>query len=81
MHDRKRTLQSGLGTCSEGDLYGFTVCDLLPKATFGQIIIHFTSFGRDDKKCLNACGWINSVLSRFRSFTAFRMTPNQAAFG
>ena len=32
--------QSGLGICSEGDPYGFTVCDLLPKASFGQIIIY-----------------------------------------
>ena len=65
MRGKYARCQGGLGTCSEGDLYGFTVCDLLPKASFGQIIIHY---GRDDKKCLNACGWTNSVLSHYRSF-------------
>ena len=31
-------------------------------------------YGRDDRKCLVAFGWTNSVLLRYRSFTAFRMT-------
>ena len=60
----------GYGTCSEGDLYGFTVCDLLPKASFGQIIIDFASLAQDDMKCLSAFGWRVVVLQNVISTKA-----------